>query len=104
MAREAMKSWDSEFGYELVDSDINLQFPGKDPELEALLHDVIDAAYERQEKLQQALTYRDRMKAISNGEGEGSGGFASNGNQGGYASGSPGNGAGPAQHPGRIGR
>lgn len=74
MAREAMKSWDSEFGYELVDSGITLEFPGEDPELERHLRDVVQAAYEKQEHLQSALVYRERMKAISNGR-NGSGGL-----------------------------
>ena len=46
-ARRAMKSWEAEFGYELVDNEMNLQFPKADPALTALLERTLDEARQR---------------------------------------------------------
>jgi hypothetical protein len=40
--REAMESWDDEFGYELVSSELNLAFPPADPALAAALERTLE--------------------------------------------------------------
>lgn len=40
-ARSAMKAWESEFGYELVESDVVLDYSKPDPRLKQLLEDVV---------------------------------------------------------------
>ncbi|HND51507.1 MAG TPA: hypothetical protein PLV92_03890, partial [Pirellulaceae bacterium] len=58
MARGAMKSWDEEFGYELVDDELRLEFPPPDPELDTLLTRTIKDARERQTLLAAAMPSR----------------------------------------------
>jgi hypothetical protein len=48
LARHAMKSWDDEFGYELVESEKNLDYGTRDPQLETEIKDAIDEARRRQ--------------------------------------------------------
>ena len=48
LARRAMKSWDDEFGYELVDDDKTLSFGQSDPQLESELRAAIEVARRRQ--------------------------------------------------------
>lgn len=50
-ARNAMTSWGSEFGYELVESDWQIEFPQPDPQLAELLRRTVEAARIRQEQL-----------------------------------------------------
>ncbi|MBI2824797.1 MAG: hypothetical protein HYX69_08940 [Planctomycetia bacterium] len=50
-AREAMSSWGSEFGYELVDQDWKLEFPPPNPALAALTRTAVAEARERQQLL-----------------------------------------------------
>ena len=52
LARRAMKSWDDEFGYELVESDKPLDFGAKDPQLETEIRDAISEARRRQRSRQ----------------------------------------------------
>lgn len=47
-AREAMQSWDSDFGYELIDEDWPLEFPPADPLLAQMLTKTADEARQRQ--------------------------------------------------------
>lgn len=47
-AREAMQSWDSDFGYELIDEDWPLEFPPADPLLAQMLAKTADEARQRQ--------------------------------------------------------
>ncbi len=49
LARHAMKSWDEEFGYELIDSNIELDFGSVDSQLEAAVLTAVDAARRRQQ-------------------------------------------------------
>ncbi|MFI4876039.1 MAG: hypothetical protein ACIALR_11895 [Blastopirellula sp. JB062] len=49
-ARDAMLSWDSEFGYELIDDQLDLQYPEADPFLAQTLLQTVDVA--RRRKLQ----------------------------------------------------
>ena len=57
-ARRAMKSWDAEFGYELIDSEKKLQFPPADPALGQLLESTIDEARKRRVFLARATPSR----------------------------------------------
>lgn len=45
--RSAMKSWEAEFGYELVEADIELDYLDPDPRLSQLLSDVIEESRSR---------------------------------------------------------
>jgi hypothetical protein len=51
LARAAMKSWDDEFGYELVAEDLPLDFGQRDPKLDQLLQKAINDARRRQSLL-----------------------------------------------------
>ncbi|MBN1589839.1 MAG: hypothetical protein JW888_10025 [Pirellulales bacterium] len=53
-AREAMSSWESDFGYELIDEDWKLDFGSPDPKLVQLLRQEIKAARLRQLRLAKA--------------------------------------------------
>ncbi|TPW01039.1 MAG: hypothetical protein FD124_3813, partial [Alphaproteobacteria bacterium] len=61
MARAAMKSWDDEFGYELIDGEMNLQFPAADPQLEQLLMRTLKDARHRQTVLAAAMPSRYKV-------------------------------------------
>ncbi len=50
-ARDAMKSWGSDFGYELVESDWQIEFPKPDPQLAEALRQSVEAARAQQEQL-----------------------------------------------------
>lgn len=67
VVRKAMKSWDDEFGYELVSDDAELEFPGKDERLAALLEDVIAKATVRQSELLRALALQQRALEMKSG-------------------------------------
>jgi len=54
-ARAAMKSWESEFGYELIGEDWKLAFPPADPQLAAQIARAVDAARVRQSRLASAV-------------------------------------------------
>jgi len=58
MARGAMASWDDEFGYELIDADMVLDFPPSDPTLKRLLKATIATARQRQALLAAAMPSR----------------------------------------------
>jgi len=58
MARAAMASWDDEFGYELVDADMSLNYPARDPTLKRLLEATIRTARQRQATLAAAMPSR----------------------------------------------
>lgn len=58
MARAAMAGWDDEFGYELVDDEMELTFPPGDPRLKKLLQGTIETARERQSILAAAMPSR----------------------------------------------
>jgi len=50
-ARSAMKSWGSEFGYELIDDDWKLDFPPRDPQLAQVVARAVQGARVQQEQL-----------------------------------------------------
>lgn len=48
LAREAMNGWDDQFGYELIDKDMDLKFPPSIPGLRDQLGETVDIAKSRQ--------------------------------------------------------
>ena len=58
MARAAMTSWDDEFGYELIDGQMNLAFPPSDPNLKRILDGAVRTARQRQSLLAAAMPSR----------------------------------------------
>ena len=48
LARRAMKSWDDEFGYELVEADKELEFGARDQQLAAKVNEAVEDARRRQ--------------------------------------------------------
>ncbi|MCU0872273.1 MAG: hypothetical protein MUE50_08000, partial [Pirellulaceae bacterium] len=58
MARAAMAGWDDEFGYELVDDEMELAYPPGDPSLKRVLQGTIQTARERQALLAAAMPSR----------------------------------------------
>lgn len=58
LARRAMKSWDDEFGYELVEADKALEFGPKDPQLAAEIEEAIEEARNRQRARLERLAVR----------------------------------------------
>jgi len=62
LARRAMKSWDDEFGYELVGDDKELEFGQSDPQLESELKAAIELARSRQQT-QVAIERSQQRKA-----------------------------------------
>jgi len=57
-ARAAMKSWASEFGYELIGGDWKLDFPPPDPQLAEEVSRAVETARARQERLMAAAPRR----------------------------------------------
>jgi len=66
-AREAMSSWESDFGYEMVDADWTLDFGAPDPELAEVVRQAIEAARARQLRLVEAAPRHYRHLAESSG-------------------------------------
>jgi hypothetical protein len=64
-ARAALESWDEEFGYELIDDDLVLQFPPPDPVLKEAMQAAVDEARRRQEILRASQPNRYGADAIS---------------------------------------
>lgn len=104
VARAALSSWGSEFGYELVDQDWNLKYPPKDPELAVTERLAVQRARERQVQLSRiAPSYYGRNRpdsfddfdddATPGGSGKGRSGSGGGGGRGDRYGG--GNGASP---------
>ncbi|MCA9214403.1 MAG: hypothetical protein KDB27_15130 [Planctomycetales bacterium] len=51
VAREAMRSWDSAFGYELIPDDVKLSYPTPDPALRDVVEEAVIEARQRREEL-----------------------------------------------------
>ena len=66
-ARRAMKTWDAEFGYELLDAETILQFPPPDPALAQRLQRTIDEARRRRVLLANASPSRFGGGHLSSG-------------------------------------
>ena len=60
VARVAMKTWEDEFGYELVDADLQLSYPPADPQLANLIQRAVKDAREREAVLAAAMPSRYR--------------------------------------------
>lgn len=66
LVREAIQSWDSEFGYELVEQDWELKFGASDPQLAMVEHDAAQLA-------------RDRLRALADAAPKAYGAYRSGG-------------------------
>ena len=64
MARAAMASWEDEFGYELVDADMVLEYPPSDPTLKRLLEATVETSRQRQALLAAAMPSRFDTRAL----------------------------------------
>jgi hypothetical protein len=62
-AREALKAWDDEFGYELIDAEMQLDFAKPDPVLAERLQQTIQDARQRQEILIAAMPNQFKGRA-----------------------------------------
>ncbi len=64
LARRAMKSWDDEFGYELVDRDTKLRFGQPDLQLKSEIEAAIETAKRRQQRFarQRQMNHGDQWK------------------------------------------
>lgn len=67
LARAAMRVWDDEFGYELIDAQKQLQFPPVDPRRAELLRKVVDDARSRQAILVAAMPSRYQQRGSESG-------------------------------------
>lgn len=59
-AREALKLWETDFGYEMVGADWDLKYPDPDPALAPVIHEVVAAARSEQEGLAAAAPRTNR--------------------------------------------
>ena len=57
-ARLAMKSWDAEFGYELIPSDVDLKFPERDPALAEVMQDAVNESRARRQQFSPSASTR----------------------------------------------
>lgn len=77
-ARAAMKYWDDRFGFELIEADMEIEYPEADPELAKVLNETITIA--RQRKAALALSMPSRYNSGGGaGQNYGGGGFDGNG-------------------------
>jgi hypothetical protein len=61
MCRMAMKSWEDEFGYELIDAEMKIAYPPPDPALKAVLERAVADARQRQAVFASAAPSRYRL-------------------------------------------
>lgn len=66
-AREALKAWDDEFGYELIDAEMQLEYPNRDSELRELLQRTVQQARERQAILIAAMPSQYEQNSVASG-------------------------------------
>lgn len=59
-ARRAMKSWDADFGYEMIGQDWDLEYQPPDEGLATVVRDAVELARRRQESLRAAVLGRGR--------------------------------------------
>jgi len=115
VARTALSSWGTEFGYELVEQDWNLKYPPEDRELAVAERLAVERARQRQIQLSRiAPTYYGRRRtttfdSFDRGSGSGSGdgpysrngsGYGGGGELGTYGSGGTGRGSGEGDYVG----
>ena len=80
-----MKTWGSEFGYELIDDDWKLAFPPPDPQLAQEVREAVQQSRARQQRLiASAPRVYGGRPGVGGGPGRGSG---TSGSPGGYAPG-----------------
>lgn len=84
LARRAMKSWDDEFGYELVDSELNVEFGKYDDQLAGEVKQAIAAARQRQNALARQRKKIERHRAQFANRNSSRPGFRVSGNSGGF--------------------
>ena len=89
VARAAMKSWEDAFGYELIDAEMQLEFPPSDPVLAQLLQQTVRDARQRQQLLAAAMPSQFRRSgggggSQATGSGAGGEGFIVASRQGGF--------------------
>ena len=77
LARRAMKSWDDEFGYELVNRDTPLEFGNSDAQLEKEIRATIETAHRRQLALVSRSRFRNTKFGTAWRDGRGSSSEAS---------------------------
>lgn len=82
--RKAMKSWVDEFGYELVNTDVEIAYPKTDEAFKSQLVSAVNLARQRQQATIAAINRNQAMRQIrqlenGSGQGAGSGGGASGG-------------------------
>ncbi|MEQ8788970.1 MAG: hypothetical protein RIC55_21845 [Pirellulaceae bacterium] len=72
-ARDALRSWEHEFGYELLDENMELAYPQADPALAELIRRAVEMARRRQELLARSAPTRFRQlrQAMQTGDGPG---------------------------------
>ncbi len=96
MARQAMSGWDDQFGYELIDEELQLAFPESQAGLSAEIEKALALARERQAALVMAMPqkYRQFINAAGRGDqfefSEDEGGFGNDWVNGSAGSGQPG--------------
>lgn len=81
MARHAIKSWDEEFGYELIDSKKQLDFGPSDPQLTEQIQLAVDAARQRQREF---VVQRKRARQSTGRQVRVVSGLQASGNLGGF--------------------
>ncbi|MEC8557833.1 MAG: hypothetical protein VXZ82_22745 [Planctomycetota bacterium] len=74
LARAALSSWDDQFGYELIDNDLDLVFPQGEPGLKEKLASTIELARQRQSALARAMPRKYQPLQGGSGRTGGSGG------------------------------
>lgn len=84
LARRAMKSWDDEFGYELVDSELDVEFGKYDDQLAKEVKQTIAAARQRQNALARQRKKIERHRAQFASRSSSRPGFRVSGNSGGF--------------------
>ena len=90
-ARSAMTSWESEFGYELVEADVELDYQQADPRLQQLLEDVVLETRGRR-RMMRSMQARQQPRPRERLRPSASGGFESvGGRDGSFAMGGSGN-------------
>ena len=94
IARRAMKSWDDEFGYELVESDKQLDFGTSDSQLNAEMNDAITEARRRQ-RAKMVLLAANQKRAARFASQTSRPGLTASGRSGGFVSSAGEGGTGP---------
>ncbi len=74
VALDAIRSWDTDFGYEFVEADWNLAYPEPDPRLGQMMAHAVDEARQRQALLAQVAPGRYGPRLGAGGSGGGRGG------------------------------